>query len=151
MTIKLGVIAATALLFVAPHAWAATSAPAKKMIPQIIHVSLTGEEGLPMGVKLDQPMLKAGLITFDVKNDAFGTDHEAVLVKLSSKDQVIPSDPKVHKVNEKKLKTLGEVGSLQSGKSGTLKVKLKAGEYALICNHKSHYELGMATRFTVTN
>jgi hypothetical protein len=26
-----------------------------------------------------------------------------------------------------------------------------AGDYVLLCNYKNHYELGMATAFTVTN
>jgi uncharacterized cupredoxin-like copper-binding protein len=29
-------------------------------------------------------------------------------------------------------------------------VTLAAGDYVLVCNHKSHFELGMYTPFTVT-
>jgi uncharacterized cupredoxin-like copper-binding protein len=39
---------------------------------------------------------------------------------------------------------------LKPGDEGHLKVKLVAGNYMLVCNHKEHYELGMATPFTVT-
>jgi uncharacterized cupredoxin-like copper-binding protein len=117
---------------------------------QVIHVSLTGEAGQPMGVKLDAPTVAAGDVEFNVSNDAVGTDHEVILVALKSADEVITSNTKKHRVDESKLKTLGEVGGLKAGDKGVLKATLKPGvTYALICNHKSHFELGMATRFTV--
>ncbi len=118
--------------------------------PVVVHVSLQGEADQPMKVVPDVATVKAGTVEFDVKNDAVGTDHEVVLVKLKTPDQKIAPDPKAHKVDEAKLKSMGEVGSLAPGKSGKLKVKLAAGSYMLICNHKSHYELGMYTAFTVT-
>jgi uncharacterized cupredoxin-like copper-binding protein len=138
-----GLGAATLLLALSTMAYAA--APS-----QVIHVSLLGEADQPMSVKLDVTTIKAGAAEFDVSNDAVGTDHEVILVKLTSKDQAISADPKKHRINEAKLKTMGEVGGLKPGDKGVLKATLKPGEYALICNHKSHYELGMATRFTVT-
>ena len=103
-----------------------------------------------MTIKLDVPAVKAGLVEFDVSNDAIGTDHEVVLVKLDSKDQTIAASPKSHRVDEDKLKSLGEVGGLKPGDKGTLTVELTAGDYVLLCNHKQHYELGMYTPFTVT-
>jgi uncharacterized cupredoxin-like copper-binding protein len=119
--------------------------------PQVIQVSLLGEAGQPMSVKLDQADIKAGAVEFNVSNDAIGTDHEVVLVALNSVDQKIIADPKKHRINESKLDSLGEVGGLKPGDKGVLKATLKPGvSYALICNHKSHFELGMATRFTVT-
>ncbi len=139
-----GLFVATLMLGVAPTAFAATTAP------QVVQVSLLGEADQPMSVKLDASTLKAGAVNFVVKNDAIGTDHEVVLVELKSIDQKIDADPKKHRVNESALKSLGEVGGLKPGDKGVLKAKLKPGvSYALICNHKAHYELGMATRFTV--
>jgi uncharacterized cupredoxin-like copper-binding protein len=118
--------------------------------PQVVKVSLLGEADQPMSVKLDVPTLKAGPVEFAVSNDAVGTDHEVILVALKTPDQKISADSKKHRVDEGKLKTLGEVGGLKPGDKGVLKATLKAGvTYALICNHKSHYELGMATRITV--
>lgn len=144
MIISRALFAATLMLGFAPAAFAAT------MAPQIIHVSLLGEADQPMSVKLDAATIKAGAITFEVVNDAIGTDHEVVLVELKSLDQTIKADPKKHRVNEKALNALGEVGGLKPGDKGELKATLKPGvSYALICNHKAHYELGMATRFTV--
>ena len=78
--------------------------------------------------------------------------HEVILVALKSPDQKIVADTKKHRVDEAKLKTLGEAGGLKPGDKKVLKATLKPGvTYALICNHKSHYEMGMYTAFTVTN
>jgi uncharacterized cupredoxin-like copper-binding protein len=140
MTLFRGLFVASLLLAVSPAVYAA--AP-------IVHISLQGEADQPMSVKLDATAIKAGKVTFEVVNDAFGTDHEVVLVELSSANQKISADPKKHRINEAKLKSLGEVGGLKPGDKGILTATLKPGvSYALICNHKSHYELGMATRFT---
>lgn len=141
-TVKLGgpFVAAAISLACAPNAFAA----------QTVHVSLGGEAGSPMTVKLDVNTVPAGEVIFEVKNDAIGTDHEVVLVKLKNKDQKIAVVKAKDKVDEKKLKTLGEVGGLKPGDSGTLKVKLSAGDYVLMCNHKGHYSAGMYTPFTVT-
>lgn len=138
------VLGAACALALTTSAFAATQ-------PHVIHVSLLGEAAQPMSIKLDESKGKAGAFEFDVTNDAIGTDHEMVLVKLKSPDQKIAADTKQHRVNEDALKSLGEVAGVKPGKTGVLKVKLNAGSYMLLCNHKSHYELGMATAFTVTN
>jgi uncharacterized cupredoxin-like copper-binding protein len=54
------------------------------------------------------------------------------------------------RIDEGKLKSMGEVAGLKPGATGSLKVKLAAGDYLLLCNHKSHYHAGMYTAFTVT-
>jgi uncharacterized cupredoxin-like copper-binding protein len=130
--------------FIMTNSFAATS-------PQTINVALAGEAEQPMKIDVDKKVLKAGVVEFLVSNEAIGTDHEMILVKLTNKDAEISADPKTHRINEKKLKSMGEVAGLKAGDKGKLEVKLAPGEYALICNHKSHYELGMAIRITVTN
>ena len=142
-----GLVAASLLLAFTSTGFAATA----NMAPQVVKVSLLGEAGQPMSVKLDAAIFKAGTFEFDVSNDAVGTDHEVILVKLDTKGQIIKADGKKHRVDEAKLKTFGEVGGLKPGKSGILKADLTAGEYMLICNYKSHFELGMATHITITN
>lgn len=117
---------------------------------QVVHVSLEGEAGQPMSINLGAQQVKAGMVEFDVKNDAVSTDHEVVLVKLKKKADLIAADSKTHRVDEHKLKSMGEVAGLKPGQDGKLKVKLAAGDYVLLCNHKEHYKLGMATPFTVT-
>jgi uncharacterized cupredoxin-like copper-binding protein len=119
--------------------------------PAVVHVALEGEADQPMKVIPDVASVKAGMVEFDVKNNAVGTDHEVVLVKLKSKDQKLAEDKKTMRVDEKKLKSLGEVAGLKPGDEGKLKVKLAAGDYMLVCNHKGHFHQGMYTAFTVTN
>jgi uncharacterized cupredoxin-like copper-binding protein len=44
---------------------------------------------------------------------------------------------------------VGETGDLQAGASKTLRLRLKPGHYALICNLPGHYVAGQRTDFTV--
>jgi uncharacterized cupredoxin-like copper-binding protein len=117
----------------------------------VVAVALSGEAGEPMKIVANKTTVKAGVLEFVVTNDAVGTDHEMVLVKLPNKDTQINADKSTQRIDEKKLDTMGEVAGLKSGDQGKLKVKLAPGEYVLLCNHKAHYELGMATHLTVVN
>jgi uncharacterized cupredoxin-like copper-binding protein len=139
-------VAAMALAATAMFATAMAASP-----PVVVHVSLQGEADQPMKVVPDVAAVKAGTVEFDVKNDAIATDHEVVLVKLKAKGQKLAEDPKTMRIDEKKLKAMGEVAGLKPGATGKLKVKLAAGNYMLVCNHKGHVHQGMYTSFTVTN
>lgn len=115
-----------------------------------IKVTESGEGGEAMSLVLDPPAVKAGPVVFQVKNDAMTEEHEMVVVKLKSADQKIPLNKSKHRVNESKLKSLGEVSDLKPGANGSLKVDLKPGTYLLFCNIKGHYEAGMQAKLTVT-
>lgn len=116
-----------------------------------VNVDLTGDAGDKMGMTLDKPVVPAGKVTFVVKNDAIATDHEMVVIKLKHKNDKIPMMSGKHRVDEDKLKSMGEVEDLQAGKTGEMTADLKAGDYLLMCNLKSHFEAGMMSHFTVTN
>ncbi|MFP5076850.1 plastocyanin/azurin family copper-binding protein [Rhizobium sp. YIM 134829] len=136
-----GALAATVAL--ATPALAAGAATAIKVVEG-------GEGGGPMTLTLEPATVKAGPAVFNVHNDAVSEEHEMIVVRLKSADQPIPLDTAKHRVNEKELKSLGEVEDLKPGKDGTLKANLKAGTYLVFCNIKGHYEAGMQNKLTVT-
>ncbi len=133
-------ITAFALIALASSASAATT----------VKVMEGGEGGGPMTLTLDQSTIKAGETTFLVHNDAMTEEHEMVLVKLKSADQKIDVVAAKHRIDEKQLKSLGEVSELKPGADGQLKAKLVPGAYLLLCNIKGHYEAGMHAMLTVT-
>jgi uncharacterized cupredoxin-like copper-binding protein len=86
----------------------------------------------------------AGSVTFTVKND--GTiKHEMVVLKTDGAALTINSDGKVSEST-----SVGEIGDIQPGKTESVTLDLKAGQYELICNIKDHYKMGMHAAFTVT-
>lgn len=129
-----------ALTATATPLWAATT----------IKVTESGEGGGAMSIKLEPATVPAGAAKFEVTNDAMAEAHEMILVRLKSPDQQIPVNAAKHRVDEAKLKGLGEVADLKPGASGTLQADLKAGTYLVFCNIKGHYEAGMFTKLTVT-
>ena len=103
-----------------------------------------------MTLSVDQPTIKAGDTVFMVHNDAVTEEHEMVLVKLKSPDATVHVVAGKHRVDEKHLKSLGEVSELKPGADGQLRANLTAGSYLLLCNIKGHYEAGMHAMMTVT-
>ncbi len=87
---------------------------------------------------------KAGKVTFDVKN-AGAAPHEMIVLKT---DKPAGSLGTGARISEKT--SVGEVGELQSGKSGSVTLNLTKGNYVLICNIAGHYMAGMHTAFTVS-
>lgn len=118
--------------------------------PTTIHVTLSGEGGSEMAIKLDQSSVKTGKVIFDVTNEAVSENHEMVLIRLKDKDQTLPVLRDKHRIDESKVKSLGEVADLKPGAHGTFTAMLKPGAYELMCNVKGHYEAGMHTVVTVT-
>lgn len=140
MTYRIATLAALTAICLSAPAFAATT----------IKVIEGGEGGGPMTLSLDQPTVKAGDVVFAVHNDAVSEAHEMVLVRLKAANEEVSVIAAKHRVDEKALKSLGEVSDLKPGADGTLKAKLKAGTYLLLCNIKGHYEAGMHAKLTVT-
>jgi uncharacterized cupredoxin-like copper-binding protein len=111
-----------------------------------LHVTLTDQ----MELKLETSSVRAGRVVFDVKNDAQSQQHEVIIAKLKDRSQAVAVAPGNDRVDEKKLRTLGEVSDLDPGKAGKLSINLKPGEYLLFCNMKGHYQAGMLAHLTVT-
>lgn len=140
MTYRIATLAALTAICLSAPAFAATT----------IKVIEGGEGGGPMTLSLDQSTVKAGDVVFSVHNAAVSEAHEMVLVRLKTANEEVPVVAAKHRVDEKALKSLGEVSDLKPGADGTLKAKLKAGTYLLLCNIKGHYEAGMHAKLTVT-
>ena len=111
-----------------------------------LHVTLTDQ----MELKLETSTVKAGRVVLDVKNDAESQQHEMIIARLKDRNQTVSVTPGQDRVDEKKVKTLGEVSDLDPGKEGKLTINLKPGEYLLFCNMKGHYQAGMLAHLTVT-
>ncbi|KQO75754.1 hypothetical protein [Rhizobium sp. Leaf262] len=141
MKYKSTAIAAAILFTMASQSFAAT----------VVKVVEGGEAGGPMTLTLDRSTIKAGETIFRVHNDAVAEEHEMVLVKLKSPDQKIDVVAGKNRIDEKKLKSMGEVSDLKPGADGQLKAKLTPGFYVLLCNIKGHYQAGMHAGLTVTS
>ncbi|MBZ9798497.1 plastocyanin/azurin family copper-binding protein [Mesorhizobium sp. ES1-4] len=102
-----------------------------------------------MGIKALPRAVKAGEVTFNVKNDSKDGVHEMIVMYLADPSKPLPYIEAENRVDEDKAGDKGEVSELDPGKSGSLTVELKAGKYLLICNVPGHYGAGMWTEFTV--
>ncbi|MBP2445094.1 cupredoxin domain-containing protein [Rhizobium leguminosarum] len=102
-----------------------------------------------MGIKALPGAVKAGKVTFNVKNDSKDTIHEMIVMYLADPGKPLPYIAAENRVDEDKAGDKGEVSELDPGKSGTLTVELKAGKYLLICNVPGHFGAGMWAEFTV--
>lgn len=102
-----------------------------------------------MGIKVSPAEVRAGKVTFNVKNDSKDRVHEMIVIHLANPGQQLPYINAQNRVDEDKAGDKGEVSDLKVGASGTLNVNLKAGKYLLICNQPGHYAAGMWAEFTV--
>jgi uncharacterized cupredoxin-like copper-binding protein len=129
---------------------AATDQPAQT---QMTTATTTRAASGPIGVKasemkfvLTADSAPAGDVTFAVDNVG-GVKHEMVVVRTDK----AASDLGKSNGEADESGAVGEVGAdkLGPGDSATLKLNLKAGHYALICNLPGHYAAGMYKDFTV--
>lgn len=112
-------------------------------------IGMTGDKTpATMGIKLSESTVKAGDITFEVRNASEGTIHEMVV--LPYKDgETLPYLEDESRIDEEAAGHLGEVSELDPGTSGALRISLKPGKYALVCNIPGHYMNGMWAVLTV--
>jgi uncharacterized cupredoxin-like copper-binding protein len=103
-----------------------------------------------MGIDIDKKTVKAGVVTFEVKNASKETVHEMIISPIKNADETLPYLNNENTVDEEHGSHLGEVSELNPGTSGALRVTLKPGMYALFCNIPNHYMDGMWTLLEVT-
>jgi uncharacterized cupredoxin-like copper-binding protein len=102
-----------------------------------------------MGIKIDPGEVKAGKVTFRVKNTSKDTIHEMIVLYLAEPGKPLPYVQAENRVDEEKAGDRGEVSELDPGKSGKLTIELKPGKYLLICNVPGHFAAGMWSELTV--
>lgn len=112
-----------------------------------VAVDLGDAQGVdgPMTMKVAPASVPAGEVTFTAKNS--GTiEHEMVVLKTDTPgDQLTVTNGKVSEKD-----SVGEIPEFAAGKTASVTLDLKAGNYVLVCNIKDHYKMGMWSAFTVT-
>jgi uncharacterized cupredoxin-like copper-binding protein len=88
--------------------------------------------------------VKAGKVTISAPNDG-GVVHELVVLKTNADPANLPMDG--DEVDESK--NVGEIPDVEPGKTKTVKLTLKPGKYAMVCNLPGHYKAGMYGSLTV--
>jgi len=152
---RLRPLAALALLSVAVAACSgggATPSPSVAAGPATIAVQLQEWAVTPAATSV-----KAGKVTFQVKNTGPKDTHEFVVLQTDLDAAALPTDAD-GVVNEEAtgIKVVDEIEDLEVGKTQELAVTLAPGKYVFLCNvydakdKEAHYKLGMRTAFTVT-
>ena len=113
-------------------------------------VGMAGDHDIAaMGITATPLVVKAGEVTFNVRNDSTRMEHEMVVIPLQSADTAPPYDTAALAIDEDAAGALGEVEELPPGEAGTVSLFLEPGIYLLVCNLPGHYAAGMWTILTV--
>ena len=107
-----------------------------------------GKMPATMGIKISKQKVKAGEVTFEVSNTSKDSIHEMVVLPYKDGEK-IPYVADELRIDEEAAGHLGEVSELDPGQSGALRIALKPGKYALVCNIPGHYMNGMWAILTV--
>jgi uncharacterized cupredoxin-like copper-binding protein len=86
---------------------------------------------------------RAGRVTFRVHNGG-KVKHELVVLRTTKPAAALKKGSEASEAGN-----VGEIGGLRPGASKTLKLTLKPGHYALVCNLPGHYLAGQFADFTV--
>jgi uncharacterized cupredoxin-like copper-binding protein len=121
-----------------------TTGGTAKGTPVAIELGDTKGTDAAMTMTISPASVPAGPVTFTVKN-AGTIKHEMVVLKATPAELVVGKDGKVSEDT-----SVGEVGDVLVGKTGSKTLTLKAGSYEIVCNIKDHYKLGMHATLTVT-
>lgn len=97
-------------------------------------------------ITLDNPVAKAGSVTFTVSNKGANT-HEFVIVKTDTAADKLPVSGTT--VDESAFTPVDEIEDIEPNTSPTLTVDLAAGHYVILCNVEEHYGKGMHVDLTV--
>lgn len=119
--------------------------------PGTVKVTLSDVSATSMLLTPSPSSTSAGEVTFVVSNT--GTqEHEFVVLRTDLAAADLPFDSTADEALEEGegVTPVDEIEGIQPGETKTLVVDLEAGHYALICNLKGHYRMGMRSDFDVT-
>lgn len=102
-----------------------------------------------MKMDADKTSVPAGSVTFMVTNESKALVHEMIVMHADLPVTSFPYNKATQRAIESKMHSMGEVSETKPGKSGTLTVTLKPGNYVLMCNQPGHLMMGMYEKFTV--
>jgi uncharacterized cupredoxin-like copper-binding protein len=134
------------LLFVA--AGEAFAAAPAQLLAIKLQDSSTDPSSAHMRIVLDQGTIKPGLVALHAVNQSKNLVHEVIVARDDGANE-LPMDAKHTRVNESRVRRLGEISDPAPGKSGKLTLNLKPGTYVLFCNQPGHYDDGMSAKLTV--
>ncbi len=121
-----------------------------KAEPATVEVSMTNKQDGSQIMILSQNTVHQGPVLFKVRNHSGNMVHEFLVLRTDLDPTAFPMEDDGTRVDEAKLKGIQEMGDLDPGKSGQLKVTLKPGRYVLFCNQPGHFKAGMVASLAVT-
>lgn len=112
-----------------------------------IDVALGETDVQHMYMNLSSTDVAAGTVTFQVTNEGV-KKHEFVILATdtAAADLELNGD----EVDEEAYTVVDEAEDIEPGDTATLTVSLDAGHYALICNLKGHFRMGMYNDLTAS-
>jgi uncharacterized cupredoxin-like copper-binding protein len=138
----LGGLAATGLVAGAVIAQSgAAAAPSAPVAAQSGTVSVTLRE---FTLRPSPATAAAGTVTFRVRN-AGRIKHEFVVLRTTKRAANLLKGAEASEAGN-----VGEIGNVPKGTTRTLRVRLRRGHYALICNLPGHYRAGQRADFNVS-
>jgi uncharacterized cupredoxin-like copper-binding protein len=127
-----------------------TSAAAFADGSAVVEVMMTNKSDGSQVMSLSESAVHAGIVVFKVMNHSPDTVHEFLVVKTDMDPDALPMSDDGTKLDEDKLQGIQELGDLDPGKSGEMKMTLAPGHYLLFCNEPGHFKAGMHASFSVS-
>ena len=112
-----------------------------------VDVSLNDQPAFVVEPSIDS--VSAGAVTFNVSNDG-AIPHNLRVIATDLAPDSLPTDDATFTADEAQLDVVASTTQdLLAGDTEELTVDLEAGNYVLICNFPTHYDVGMRVAFTV--
>lgn len=128
--------AGAGLLWLAPHLAAAST---------VVQVDEWNKPDGSQGITLTPSQVKAGKVTFKVRNISKDEVHELLIVRTDVPPEKFEAEPdNPAKIDEGRLPGVKELPhDLKPGQTASLTMAVKPGRYVLFCNQVGHFEAGM--------